>query len=90
MALDFFEVHDVCVLMVQVEKVDFVGKETAIKATLFHDHCMEPIRVSINDTGTNATARAFSTNNEAVNAMLDEVGDQRRSKKSAGPLFVND
>ena len=89
MLADFFEVHDVRVLVVHVKQVDLVREETAIKAAFFHDHGMESVRVRVNDAGPNTATSTFSANEEAIRAMTGQVGDQRRPEKRAGPLFVD-
>lgn len=54
MFLYFFEVHDICVLMVQVKEVDLVRKQAPIKTALLDNNGMKPVRAGINHTGANA------------------------------------
>ena len=89
MPFDFFEVHDISVLVVHIKKVDLMGKGTTIKATLLYNHGVKPVRVCINNTGSNAAAGTFSANNQAVGAIPHQVSYKWRSEKHAGPFFID-
>src|SRR3989338_10615294 len=90
MFLHLFKMHHIGILVMQVKKTNFMGKDTSVKAALLHHDRMEAVRIGINHAGTDAAARALPANNQAVDPHSRQVGDQRRAEKSAGPLLVDD
>jgi len=64
----FCEVHDIGIFVVQVEEVDLMVEERAVKGALFHDHAVEAVGIGVNRTGAHTARCAFAANDQTLGA----------------------
>lgn len=70
---DFVEMHDVDILMMQVEKIDLVNQLRAVERTLLDDRDVKSIRIGVHRAGAHASRGAFTAYDETADAEQAEV-----------------
>src|SRR5712671_450990 len=83
------DMHDVGVFVMQIEQVDFVGDERAVVGAFLDHHIVEAVGIGVDGRGAHAARGAFAANDQAVDAFLLKMRDQRRAEEGRGALLVD-
>ena len=90
MGFDLVEMHHIRILVMQVKKINLVGKQMSIEAALFNHRHVEPVRIAVDRARAHAAAGRLAAYDKAINTEAGQVGDQGRAKETAGPFLVDD
>src|SRR6266481_4224637 len=71
-----FDMHDVGVFVMEIEEIDLMADERAVKGALLDDDAVECIGVSIDRARTNTAGGAFAADDEALHAALAQMRNQ--------------
>src|SRR6266446_6688079 len=86
----FFDMHDVRIFVMEIEEIDLMAERRAIIGALLDDDAVECVRVSIDRARTNAAGGALAADDEALDAALAQMGNQRSAEECGGALLVDD
>ena len=84
------EMHDVDVLVMEIEKIDLMGEFGAVEGAFLDQRDMESRRVTVHRTCAYTAGGAFAADDETLNAEQREMREQRRTLEDAGTLLGDD
>ncbi len=67
--------------MMQIEQVYFMRQGAAVEDAFFDNRDVVTERIAIDTARSDAAARAFAADDQAVNAQLRQMSDQRRAEE---------
>src|SRR4029077_19464297 len=87
---DLVEMHDVDVLVMEIEKIDLMGELGAVEGALLDQRDMESRGVAVHRTCAYTAGGALATDDETLNAEQREMREQRCTLEDAGTLLGDD
>src|SRR5258707_2677863 len=85
-----FDMHNAGVFVMEIEEIDLMADERAIVGAFLDDDAVECIGVSIDRARTHATGGALAADDEALDAALAQMCNQRGAEEGGGALLVDD
>ena len=90
MAHDLVDMQHVDVLVVHVEQVDLVREDAAVEAAFLDQRHVEAVRIGVDRGRAHAARGALAADDQALDAKLSEMRNQRRAEEHAGALLGDD
>jgi hypothetical protein len=83
------DIHDVGVFVMQIEQVDLVAERRAVVGAFLDHHVVEAVGIGIHRRGAHTARGAFAADDQAVDPLLLQMGDERRPKKGRRAFLVD-
>src|SRR5262245_31631889 len=87
---DLVDVHDVDVLVMQVEQIDLMGELGAVEGAFLDQRDMEAGGIAVHRARAHAAGGALAADDQALDAEQREMREQRRALEDAGALLGDD